>query len=254
MITDLIVILVIAFLLWRGSSRGILQSLIGPFAFITATAGAYLYYQSTHNILISLAIGILGPMVLYWTLLILLRSIAKLLGGETQPNILSRIAGAAVTTAWGLIIFIPIIIMLSLFPNFHPKIKEMTTDIKNSRTYASIRPYLKWLNLPEDKAQVVAAPSVHKSKPIHTNALAEIQEDKHMQELLNDPVLKEALEQKNYAALLSNPKIMQMAQDPEFVKKLMAAYGQLQEQGITLPAGGLKTTPAGAGTDSENQL
>ena len=50
-----------------------------------------------------------------------------------------------------------------------------------------------------------------------------------MQEIINDPQIMTAIEKKDYGALLSNPKIMAMAQDPEFVKKILGAYGQLQQ-------------------------
>ena len=232
MVTDALVALITLFLLWRGSSRGILQSLIGPLAFIVASFGAYLYYKSTGNILISLSIGIIGPMILYWLLLLIIRMIASMVGGKTEPNILSRIAGAFVTTMWGLIIIVPIIIMLSFLPNLHPTIKTITTDIKISNAYTAVKPFFKLLKLPHEQPAQTATGSVRKDKVITTNALEEIQNDKHMQELINDPAIKQAIEDKNYAALLSNPKIMQMAQNPEFVKKLMSAYSQMQEQPI----------------------
>lgn len=117
----------------------------------------------------------------------------------------------------------------------------MTTDIKESRTYTTIKPFFKFLNIPQEKPKTILSGTVKKDKALSTNALEEMSNDPHMQALLNDPEIKKAIEDKNYTALLSNPKIMQMAQDPEFVKKLLAAYAQIQDSPSL--SNGLKTIP-----------
>ena len=68
MLIDLAFVLLLIFFLWRGASRGFIQSLLGPLAFILATAAAFIYYQNTKNIYVSLILGLAGPFILHFFL------------------------------------------------------------------------------------------------------------------------------------------------------------------------------------------
>ena len=51
--------------------------------------------------------------------------------------------------------------------------------------------------------------------------------DKKFQELLEDPAITEEVEKKNFAKLIANPKFIELSQDQEFLKKVMALYPKL---------------------------
>ncbi len=245
MITDAIIIISVFFCLWRGACRGFLKSIFAPIAFIIATTVAFSLFKITGNIFIGLGVGLLGPMCIYWFLVFILRSFGQLVGEENQPNLISRLSGAGITAAWGLVLTLPLVLVLSFMPNVHPIVSRVTTDIKNSQVYNMIKP-LKDLfsqpakNIPPKNASggtMVVGPSTQKSSAATASTGDPIQDlvhDMRMQDLINDPVIKKAIEEKNYATLLASPLILEMAQDPQFIKKLMAAYAEMQKNG-TLP-------------------
>ena len=221
MAIDAAIVLLLVFFIWRGAARGFLQSLIGPLAFIVATAGAVFYYHSTKNIWISLGIGLAGPFLLHFALAFILRSFGFLSGGPGKPSFLSGLLGALITALWGMSLVLPVIVLLGFLPGTGPY-------TKGSLICAAAKPLTKFIIPPVSGAKT-ASPSPAAPTSSAANPLQAIAGDPRMQALLKDPAIVKAVEEKNYPALLSNPKILEIAQDPAFVQKLLAAWAQTQK-------------------------
>ena len=56
------------------------------------------------------------------------------------------------------------------------------------------------------------------------------EEDKRIQDVVNDPGILEAINRKDYTSLFSNPKITALIQDPKLVKKMLGAYRQVMQE------------------------
>ena len=224
--TDFIVFLCLIFFIWRGASRGFFRSLIGPISFIAATAVALFYYKSTKNIPVSISIGLFGPVVLNWLGTNIFRSFSD---NTQKPSMFSCLLGALITSIWGMFIILPVVFILTLVPPFHPSIVPIIKDVKQSHTLALVTPFVKYFGIPALPTTMTSGTSTASTSNAPAPSMEAIAQTPQMQEIINDPQIMTAIEKKDYGALLSNPKIMAMAQDPEFVKKILGAYGQLQQ-------------------------
>ncbi|MBI3314318.1 MAG: CvpA family protein [Candidatus Omnitrophica bacterium] len=207
-VTDICLFLIEALALLRGASRGFARSVIGPCALVIATGVAFLYYRATKDIGVSLAIGLLGPIALSLILKMILGSINA--SGRVKSGFFSRLAGAVITAAWVAVLTLPIIFVLTFLPPVHSSITALRKDIHRSFSYSLLTSF------------IPAEPAIG-----HADAVKDLREDQRMQALLNDPAIARALQRKDYAALLSNPKVMESAQDPQFIQKLLSAYQQI---------------------------
>ncbi len=210
-VTDICLLLFEALALLRGASRGFARSVIDPCALIIATGVAFLYYRATKDIGISLAIGLLGPFALSLVLKMILGSINA--SGRVKSGFFSRLAGAVITAAWVAVLALPVIFVLAFLPPIHPSITAMRKDIHRSFAYSLLTPF------------VPAEPATG-----HVDAVKDLQDDQRMQALLKDPGVIRALQRRDYVTLMSNPKVMESAQDPQFIHKLLSAYAQIQQK------------------------
>ena len=112
--TDIIVLSCSLLLIARGASRGFLRSLLGPVALLIATVASIIYYQVTKNALISLLIGLIGPIVVQMAFNLVLRSFGGLAKSEAKLTPPSRMVGAALTLIWGWIFIILLLLTKSL--------------------------------------------------------------------------------------------------------------------------------------------
>lgn len=210
-VTDIFLFLIEVLALLRGASRGFARSVIGPFALIIATGLAFLYYRVTKDIGVSLAIGVLGPFALSLILKMILGSINA--SGKVRSGFFSRLAGSIITAAWVALLALPIIFVLTFLPPVHPSITALRKDIHRSFSYSLLTPF------------IPAEPAIG-----DVDAVKDLREDQRMQVLLNDPAVVRALQRKDYVALMSNPKVMASAQDPQFIQKVISAYRQIQQK------------------------
>lgn len=210
-VTDISLVLIEALALLRGASRGFVRSVIGPCALIIATGVAFLYYRATKDIAVSLAIGLLGPIALSLILKMILGSVNA--SGRVKSGFFSRLAGAVITAVWVAVLALPVIFVLAFLPPIHPSITALRKDIHRSFSYTLVTPF------------IPAEPGAG-----HADAVKDLQDDQRMQALLKDPGVIRALQRRDYVALMSNPKVMESAQDPQFIQKLLSAYAQIQQK------------------------
>ncbi len=223
--TDLIVLGCAALLIWRGASRGFVRSILGPICLILATLLATYYFNSTKNIVISLLIGLFGPMALHFFLSNYLKLWHGMTNPEWKPNPLSRLSGALLTLIWGLVFIGMTLVLLTLIPPFADGIKQISQNVRSSISYSLIKPFI--------QATPPAKTSATTSQSANNNDIAQIANDPRFQEVINDPEIQRAIENNDFAKLMSNPKIMSLTQslmqDPEMIKKLMTMHSQLQQ-------------------------
>ena len=113
-ITDLITFSLSLFFIIRGSSRGFMRSLINPFSIIATTILSIIYYQNTKDMLISMLIGSIGPIVLTFFLKSILSTFSTATNTDIKPNFLSRFGGALLTLIWGWAFIVFTLILLAL--------------------------------------------------------------------------------------------------------------------------------------------
>lgn len=207
----------------RGASRGFMHSLLGPFSIIVATIISIIYFQNTKDVIISLLIGLIGPLLLHLLLKFLLRAWANATNTNIKPNSLSRLGGALLTLAWGWIFICLILIFLTILPPWGKTMTIIHHDITGSASYGQIAQPLEKIFYAGPKQTTLSTKDADAN--INPQSLAD---DPRFQKVLKDPDVQKAIDAHDLGKLMSNPKIMALTQqimtDPETLKKVMAIY------------------------------
>ncbi len=226
-ITDLITISLSIFFLIRGASRGFLNSLLGPFSMIAATFLSIIYYQSTNNLVISLVIGLIGPLILNFSLKFLLGTWAEATDGDVKPNFLSRLGGSILTLIWGWVFIVFTLILLALLPPLEKTLAAVHGDVTRSISYSLARP-LGDIFFAGPRQNVPVATST-----TATNDAKSLAEDPRFQRVLQDPEVQKEVNAHDIFKLMGNPKMMALTQqimsDPATMKKVLAIYSNNQK-------------------------
>jgi len=228
--TDDITLLLSIFFIFRGSSRGFIRSLLAPFSIIVATILSILYYQITKDMVLSLLIGLFGPMLLSFLLGMLLKSWAVATNTDIKPNFLSRLGGAFLTLVWGWVFIAFTLILLALLPPWGRGLTMLRNDVTRSISYSIVLPFKESIFPSPSKnvANITTATTV-------TNAKS-LADDPRFQKVLQDPDIQNEIAAHDFARLMSNPKMMELTKeimnDPATMKKVLAVYSS-QKQPLT---------------------
>lgn len=205
----------------RGYSRGFMKSLMNPIAIIVTSIISIAYYQSTNDIVTSLAIGLIGPLALGIVLKFILNLWPKTFYSDVRTNLYSSLAGSVLTFAWGWIFIIFTLILLTVLPPLEDALINIHNDVVKSMSYNLV------------------------AKPLGTNIFGILKEgttapdnagngeksffnDPRFQKIAQDPDVQQAVQAHDYVRLLSNPKVIaltnQVMSDPTALKEFMALY------------------------------
>ena len=233
-ITDSIVLVLTLYFLYRGWSRGLLRTLVGPIALIAGCLGAFIYYAQTRNIIVAFIISIVAPLILNIFFSLALAVWHKMTKTKNPISPASRALGAGLCVLWGDINILLIIVLIALIPINTFWIERIRQDIFNSVTYSLIDQWTKHL-VPKKSIDIRSISQVLKDPEQMQNlqSLAEYQavwEDKTLQKLMADEEIMRDIQDKNFAKLLANPKMQAMLKNPALVKKILDLNIKIMEQ------------------------
>jgi len=237
--TDLIIAAFGILFIISGWSKGIVRSLLGPAALVLATAAAFIYYQKTHNILISCVIGIFGPLVLGWALSLFLAVWNNIFNSDAkgEPMLPSRILGSVFHLLWGGTFVVLTVVLLLMIPEKYitiPGLARAQNNIRTSTIYSyskifwpssmislnSVENGLSILDNPEKIEKLQASPEFQS-----------LQQEPKIQEILADEETLRQIQDKDLGKLLSNPKIMALIRDKELMEKFLDLNKRLIMEG-----------------------
>jgi uncharacterized membrane protein len=231
-VTDFATCILSLYFLYRGATRGFINSLLFPVSIIVTTILSAVYYKMTNDMIISLAIGLVGPLLLC----ILLKFIFKLwvlaLNNDIQqPGFSSRLAGAALNLIWGWVFIIFTLIMIVVLPPWGGNLTAAHNDVQRSASYISIAKPIQEAFFPGSKQNPAADINGSVAKEDATS----LANDPRFQKILQDPEIQKDIESHDIAKLMSNPKMMNLVQqimsDPDTMKKVLTLYkSQAQTQ------------------------
>jgi len=226
-LTDIVVLAALLFSAWSGWRRGFLLCILGPASLILCTLAAMLYFNRTHNLLISLAIGIVGPIILKFSgnLLLALRQKSK--GEESGLSLINRCGGMLINFAWGSALVALTVFILAIMPLQFLKLTALQEDLGKSRSAAFLKEVLPmaWAQMltPQDSSRGEAGPISAEELnaiPEYKNLMA----DERVKDLLSDPEVINLLKEKDFVKLLSNKKMSRVLEDPELIRKFIAMH------------------------------
>ena len=213
-ITDSIAILFSIFLIIRGLNRGFLGSILWPLSLILSSFISYFFYIGTKNIILSLCIGLICPFILKWIFNLSLLSWNVVTNPEKKINLISRVLGAFLTWVWGISMFTIVVLLVAFLRPINDSLKFIHNDVHASKLYALVCP--------------LVLKTIDQETP--QNNMKSLADDTRIQNVINDPGIVEALNHKDYASLIRNPKITALVQDPVLIKKMMSLYRQMNQE------------------------
>ncbi len=219
--TDIVTFLLSFYFLARGASRGLMNSLIGPFSIIVTTVLSIIYFQSTKDIIASLALGLIGPLFLGFFLKFLLKTWARATNREIKSGFLSRLAGAILNFAWGWIFIIFTLMLLAVLPPWGKALTAIHDDVRNSGTYIYIADPLGKVMFAAPQQNAATATIKDPNQDIKLLA-----QDPRFQKILQDPDIRKEIDAHDIGKLMSDPKmidfVQQIMNDPATMKKIFA--------------------------------
>jgi uncharacterized membrane protein len=223
-VTDFVTGVLSFYLLARGAMRGFINSLIFPLSIIAATIFSAVYFKMTNDMIISLAIGLIGPFLLCFLLKFIFKIWVQAINSDiTQPVLISRLAGAILTFVWGWVFIIFTLILLAVLPPWEGVLKGMHDDVTKSASYLTIAKPIQETFYTTSKQTSVGLNGASANDDAKSLAL-----DPRFQRILQDPEIQKEINAHDIAKLMSNPKMMNLVQqimsDPDTMKKVMALY------------------------------
>jgi len=228
-ITDYLVLFLLIFGAWHGWRYGVVRSLIYPFSFLISCIVSILYFQKSHNLGLSLLIGIFGPIAVNILLSFILTIWQKTANCNQPPLLLSRVLGCFLNPLWNISILFVLLVFIARLPSINLlQFKRIQDDINHSLTFSWLDQYV-LKDIPSLK-QFSNTLTILKD-PAHAKALASTKEyqtlinDEKIQNILSDETLRQQIQNGDIGKLLTNPKIQIILKDPELLEK----FGNLEK-------------------------
>jgi len=226
---DIAIYLILFLFFILGYMKGFLKTLLGPISLIACWAFSLFYYSQTHNIPISLAIAILGPICLHFFLSLCIKLTKKILDQEENLSIISRLAGGCISLIGKGFYLTTIIFFAAVLPYNAPNFVKFKKDLKKTKSYLLTKKYIvnniSFLSSIEKMTVAIQNPKVlekiHKSEKFKA-----LMNHEKIQSLYEDPAIQEAMENKNYSALMSNEKIQTILKDTELMKEFTSIINE----------------------------
>lgn len=230
-ITDYILLAVVILSTTHGWRRGFLRSILGPFSLVACLIFSFFYFQITHNFLVSLLLCVFGPILLNILLALFLGLWSKPPKDESL-SLLSRMLGAFFSLSWNTALLILFLAWILLIPADVWGFKKIQDNISRSR---SLLIFNQLLPIPpvdhfQNTWRAIHDPAQRKDIESSPEYKA-ISEDKKIRAILADETLIEEIRKGEIAKVIGNPKIQEIFQDPELLKKFLALESSLLRKG-----------------------
>jgi uncharacterized membrane protein required for colicin V production len=220
LIDALVVFLVIIFFA-QGWNKGLLRSLIGPVSLIVMGGVSMTYFRQTSNLIHSLLIGILGPVILSIACSVLLQLWHKFVDRGEPAFWLSRLLGGVFSLAWGMGMLFLCLILLMLLPlNSIPRLRDLKENIATSLSYTLVNKYFHDI---QDTLEVLQSQTDPEALQSHPEFEA-LQENEKIQAILSDNEIMQQIRNQDIPKLLANPKIVEVLQDEQLMNKFISLH------------------------------
>ena len=249
MITDSIMLAALLYFFYRGWRKGALRTLLGPITLIAGFCAAFIYYQQTRNIPISLLICFLGPIALKVFISLMLKIWDKATDKKIPLSLFSRLFGSFFNILWSGSYVVLLLISIGLIPMRFGWLEKIQDDVVVSKSYTMIYQFM------ENRAPATSG-DIKKLTAIFQNPdkLKQFQSTKEFKALMADDSLKEIfsdkeiveqIQNKDYGKLLTNPKIQSVFQNEQVLKKMFALNKKIMTERLDdeVPDGATENQP-----------
>lgn len=240
--TDGLILIVMLFSFWRGWQKGLLRTLLGPLSLFVGTIASYLYYSYKHDFLISILIGLLGPIVLNIILSVLLSIWNKTVDRNQKATNFSRAGGGFLNLFWTSGLVVLVLILLAMLPPHVFGLDKFKADLNRSISYSLVQQFIQDKVPPQNKMEnTLNVFNPGQLKTIKdTKEYKTLMEDKKVQAILSNEETMKQIQRKDFAKLLSNAEFLKIFQDEQLMKKIMDLNMRVLKEGSGVNSSGPK--------------
>lgn len=210
-----------------GYYKGFIKEALGIVSVIISALATYIYFKNGGSLL-SLSLVFMFTNLGLTVAFRVMRMPVK--QGDTKPSIFYRLGGGAIGFFKGVVF---VLIVLAALRFFGGMINTDVGDI-NKYTKASVLygRYQEILNGP--RVQETAESLKEKQGPLTLppEAVNKLTENNSVRAILEDQQLKESIRRKDFSKILSNPKFLNLLNDKEFLKQVVALGLQQSRQSV----------------------
>ena len=233
-ITDYIAAVSLLYFFYSGWRKGFFRTLLGPISLIAGCLMAFIYYQKNHNIVASMGICILGPFIIHFLISIVLKIWHKAVNDDAPLSFISRLFGGSFSVLWGGTYLAMMLILIGMVPIHVGWFEKAQKDVLASKSYTFINTLVNEkipIAIPDIKKIASTFEDPAKLKALeNTEELEALRADDRLQDLFSDEETAEQIKNKNYGKLLVNPKMQEVFQNEELLKKIFALNKRIMEE------------------------
>ena len=224
MITDILAFICVIYFTIRGCHKGIWRSLVGPLSFLISFAGSQFFFSRTPDLMMSLLILIIGPLVFSVLLAIIIHLWETHVTLKEGPSLFSQWLGGFWGLIWGIAVVVIALLSLALFSKHIFRSPIINDNIARSYSYGFIEKFVK------NKLPFVSGLESLMSISQNPDKLRDLQSSpefrsvyKHpkIQEMLSDKKTIQQIQHKDLIKLLENPRIMEIWRDENLMRQVM---------------------------------
>ncbi|HRZ40442.1 MAG TPA: hypothetical protein P5246_05485 [Candidatus Omnitrophota bacterium] len=222
---DTIFLSILAVFFLMGWHLGFLRNLIGPMSFGLCLLFAVINYDLNSNLLHSIAIAVLGTIILSFTINLTIMISRHTVSKKYRSYVFwgSRLLGGALSVLWRGTITAGLVLLIMTLPNDAFQLKDIQANIELSKTYSHIQTYLvprfpilqntfttlSVFSHPEQFTMVDDSPQY-----------ADFFNNPHVKDILSDPEIANDIRNNNIKNLITNKKIQALLKDQKSLKTI----------------------------------
>jgi hypothetical protein len=199
----------------------------------------FIYFQRTQNITVSLAICIFSPFVINLLVVLLLKLWHKAVNKEAPIPMASSLMGSVFNVLWGGTYLSLLILLVGVAPLRLGWFERIQEDVLASTSYALINRLASGISAEGfndiKKITDVFNDPARMEQYATTEEFKTLRSDERLQDLLADEETAAQIRDKDYGALLANPKMQAVFRDEELLSKIFALNKRIAEESLKEP-------------------
>jgi uncharacterized membrane protein required for colicin V production len=222
---DIIALLIIIFFALEGMRKGLAQYLLELLITAIGLVAGWFYYQKTSQVLKSFLTFLWIFLSLLFSKWLFFKLRRKKIPQKSSFSFCNKLAGAILGALWGTLIVITFISIIEFLPLETLSKNSYKQKVQTCKTYQMI-----YCLLPIRKFRVlenisyiskVSADEKAKMRLIKQPELQQLLEHHSFKAVMEDVETARQLQNKDLLSLLTNPKIINLINDGQFVEKLL---------------------------------
>jgi hypothetical protein len=243
--TDIVMLCFLTFSFLTGWHNGLFRTILGPLSILLCAIAAIIYYDVSHNLIMSLLIASVGSIALALIFKIFFMFARSTVDKNYRNTtfIGSRLLGGLLNMSWKAALLSVVLILTTLLPGQLFQLRRIQDDVKQSVSYQLIQKYA-FRKAPQSQNIIETLKVLQDPERLRrmsdTPEYQEFYSDEQLQSLITDEQIAEQIRNKDISGLMSNPKILDLMQNEELLEK----FGRLSKKIYDTEAENEATNPA----------